>query len=175
MTQRIPAAVAVALCASLLAGCATDSEQQANGPQRNFHRGRDPTADNAAGSGLSLFSFGGNQQSQQPGGMEVNAYLWRGALDALKFMPLAQADPFGGVIITDWWTPPTSPGERFKATAYILGRQLRADGIRVSLFRQVQQNGQWADAPVDPSKGTELENVVLSKARELRAQSASGS
>jgi hypothetical protein len=96
-------------------------------------------------------------------------------LDALKFMPLAQADPFGGVIITDWWTPPTSPGERFKATAYILGRQLRADGIRVSLFRQVQQNGQWADAPVDPSKGTELENVVLSKARELRAQSASGS
>ncbi len=87
-------------------------------------------------------------------------------------MPLASADPFGGVIITDWWTPASSPDERFKATAYVLGRQLRADGIRVSLFRQVLQNGQWVAAPVDPSKPTELENMVLAKARELRAQTA---
>ena len=92
-----------------------------------------------------------------------------------EFMPLASADPFGGVIITDWWTPPASPGERFKATAYVLSRQLRADGVRISLFRQVQQNGQWVDAPVDPSKPAELENMVLAKARELRSQSASGS
>jgi hypothetical protein len=105
----------------------------------------------------------------------VNAYLWRGTLETFKFMPLASADPFGGVIITDWWTPASSTGERFKATAYVLGRQLRADAIRVSLFRQVQQNGQWVDAPVDPSKPTELENMVLAKARELRSQPASGS
>ncbi len=103
----------------------------------------------------------------------MNAYLWRGTLETLKFMPLASADPFGGVIITDWWTPASSTGERFKATAYILGRQLRADAIRVSLFRQVQQNGQWVDAPVDEGKSAELEDVVLAKARELRAQSAS--
>jgi hypothetical protein len=105
----------------------------------------------------------------------VNAYLWRGTLETLKFMPLASADPFGGVIITDWWTPPTSPSERFKATAYVLGRQLRADAIRVSLFRQVQQGGQWIDAPVDPAKPSELENMVLAKARELRAQVGTGS
>lgn len=106
-------------------------------------------------------------------GIGVNAYLWRGALDTLAFMPLLSADPFGGVIITDWWTPPTGSNERFKATAYILGRQLRADGIRISVFRQVEQGSNWVDAPIDPGTATDLENKVLAKARELRAQSAS--
>jgi hypothetical protein len=86
-------------------------------------------------------------------------------------MPLASADPFGGVIITDWYSPPASPGERFKATAYILGRQLRADGVRVTVFRQVQTaNGQWQDAAVSASTVGEIENKVLAKARDLRAQ-----
>ncbi len=102
----------------------------------------------------------------------VNAYLWRGALDTLSFMPLASADPFGGVIITDWYQPPTSPGERFKATAYILGRQLRADGIRISVFRQVQDGNTWVDAPVSPATGSEITNKVLARARELRSQTA---
>ena len=128
-----------------------------NGGLLNFGTSHDrPSGDSGAGSGLG-----------------VNAFLWRGTLETLKFMPLVSADPFGGVIITDWWTPPASPGERFKATAYVLGRQLRADAIRVSLFRQTQQGGQWVDAPIDPAKPTELENMVLAKARELRAQSAS--
>ena len=103
----------------------------------------------------------------------VNAYLWRGALDTLAFMPLASADPFGGVIITDWYQPPSGSGERFKATAYILGRQLRADGIRVAIFRQVMQNGQWVDASVSQTTTGEIENKVLARARELRAQTAS--
>jgi hypothetical protein len=103
----------------------------------------------------------------------VNAYLWRGALDTLSFMPLASADPFGGVIITDWYQPPSAPDERFKATAYILGRQLRADGVKVSVFRQVNQNGQWVDAPVSPATTGEIEDKVIERARELRAQTAS--
>jgi len=106
--------------------------------------------------------------------LSVNAYLWRGALDTLSFMPLASADPFGGVIVTDWWQPPASPGERFKATAYVLGRQLRADAIRVSIFRQVQQNGQWVDAPISQATTGEIESKVLARARELRAQAARG-
>lgn len=105
-------------------------------------------------------------------GLGVNAYLWRGALDTLGFMPLASADPFGGVIITDWYTPPGTNGERFKATAYILGRQLRSDGIRVAIFRQVQQDGQWVDAPVSPVTVGEIEDKVLARARQLREQSA---
>jgi hypothetical protein len=109
------------------------------------------------------------------GALGVNAYLWRGALDTLSFMPLASADPFGGVIITDWYTPPTTNGERFKATAYILGRELRSDGVRVSIFRQVLENGQWVDAPVSPVTVGDIENKVLSRARELREQSQASS
>ena len=111
-------------------------------------------------------------QAQEGGALGVNAYLWRGALDTLSFMPLASADPFGGVIITDWYQPPTSGGERFKATAYILGRQLRADGVKVSIFRQVAQGGQWVDQPVSTTTTAEIENKVLARARELRSQVA---
>ena len=106
-------------------------------------------------------------------GRGVNAYLWRGALDTLAFMPLASADPFGGVIITDWYQPPSASGERFKATAYILGRQLRADGVRVAIFRQVQQGGHWVDAAGSQATTGESETKVLARARELRAQTAS--
>ncbi len=111
-------------------------------------------------------------QAQEGGALGVNAYLWRGALDTLSFMPLASADPFGGVIITDWYQPPTSGAERFKATAYILGRQLRADGVKVTIFRQVAQGGQWVDQPVSAVTTSEIENKVLARARELRSQVA---
>lgn len=122
-----------------------------------------------------IFGIGkgsGGTTRDEGAALGVNAYLWRGALDTLAFMPLASADPFGGVIITDWYQPPASTGERFKATAYILGRQLRADGIRVAIFRQVAQGGQWVDAPVSPTTTAEIENKVLARARELRAQTA---
>lgn len=114
----------------------------------------------------------GSAPAQEGGALGVNAYLWRGALDTLAFMPLSSADPFGGVIITDWYQPPTGGNERFKATAYILGRQLRADGVRVSIFRQVAQGGQWVDQPVSPVTTSEIENKVLARARELRSQVA---
>lgn len=130
-------------------------------------------------SGVLLFSNGDKGKSASnndagSGALGVNAYLWRGALDTLSFMPLASADPFGGVIITDWYAPPSASGERFKATAYILGRQLRADAVRIALFRQVQQNGQWVDAAVSQSTTNEVENKVLARARELRAQNGTG-
>jgi hypothetical protein len=126
-------------------------------------------------NGLS-FGNGVNHKDDNGGGgggtgLGVNAYLWRGALDTLGFMPLASADPFGGVIITDWYSPAGSTGERFKATAYILGRQLRSDGIRIAIFRQVQQGGQWVDAPVSPVTVSEIEDKVLARARQLREQS----
>jgi hypothetical protein len=115
----------------------------------------------------------GDQSGSGGGALGVNAYLWRGTLDTLSFMPLASADPFGGVIITDWYQPPSTPNERFKATAYILGRQLRADGIRLSIFRQDLQNGQWVDEPVSQATVGEIVNKILERARELRTQSAS--
>jgi hypothetical protein len=123
----------------------------------------------------SLFSFGkGVNKNGQGGGagsgIGVNAFLWRGALDTIAFMPLASADPFGGVIITDWYSPPGTTGERFKATIYILSRDLRSDGVRVNLFRQVMQNGQWVDATVSGDTVGDIENKVLDRARRMRDQ-----
>jgi len=126
-------------------------------------------------NGIVLGVGGKNGKADEgSGALGVNAYLWRGALDTLSFMPLASADPFGGVIITDWYEPPAAAGERFKATAYILGRQLRADGVRVTIFRQTLQSGRWVDAPVSQATVGEIENKVLSRARELRSQTTRG-
>jgi hypothetical protein len=103
------------------------------------------------------------------GGIGVNAFLWRATLDTFAFMPLSSADPFGGVIITDWYQPPETPGERFKTNVYILDKTLRADGIRVALFRQTQdRSGSWIDASVDPKTASDLENAILTRARQLR-------
>ena len=104
-----------------------------------------------------------------PGAVGINAYLWRASIDVLSFMPFASADPIGGVIITDWYSPPTVSGERFKATAYVLGRDLSANDIKVAVFRQDLQNGQWADTPVSPNTATEITDKVLQRARQLRA------
>jgi hypothetical protein len=101
-------------------------------------------------------------------GVGVNSLLWRASLDTVSFMPLVSADPFGGVIITDWYTPPATPDERFKVNVYILGRALRADGIRASVFRQQNQGGTWIDAPVALNTATDLENAILTRARQLR-------
>lgn len=102
------------------------------------------------------------------GGIGVNNYLWRASLDTISFMPLASADPFGGVIITDWYTPPETPAERFKMNVYILGRQLRADGVRVAVFRQNRAAGGWTDATVTKTTSVNLENEILNRARQLR-------
>ncbi len=127
------------------------------------------TAHSSSMFGDEGLMFGGSKKDS-PGdtGIGVNAFLWRGSLDTLAFMPLASADPFGGVIITDWFQP--AAGERFKATAYILGRQLRADGVKVAIYRQVLQGNQWIDAPVSAGTVTEMENKILARAREMRAE-----
>jgi hypothetical protein len=122
--------------------------------------------------GLNLFGlFGGGakERQDQGSGIAVNSFLWRASLDTIAFMPLSSADPFGGVIITDWYSPPESPSERFKINVFILDRQLRSDGIRAAVFRQMlQANGQWAEAPVDAKTAGDLENAILNRARQLR-------
>lgn len=120
--------------------------------------------------GLNFFG-GGETPEPAPSGVAVNSFLWRASLDTLAFMPLASADPFGGVIITDWYSPPQSPDERFKVNVFILARDLRADGVRAAVFRQ-QLNGEaWVDAEVEPATKTDLENAILTRARQLRIAS----
>ncbi|MGQ0664796.1 MAG: DUF3576 domain-containing protein [Pseudomonadota bacterium] len=122
--------------------------------------------------GIKLF---GSSTKDDPGGggIGVNSYLWRASLDAIAFLPLASADPFGGVIITDWYAPPEAPAERYKLNVYILGRQLRADGIKASVFRQRRDAaGNWADAAVEAKAAIDLENAILTRARQLRIDTA---
>ena len=98
----------------------------------------------------------------------VNSYLWRASLDALSFMPLLQADSAGGVIISDWYANPGNPGERMKVTVSILDQDLRADALRVAASRQVAQGGGWVDAPVQAATVQKLEEIILTRARDLR-------
>ncbi len=98
-----------------------------------------------------------------------NPYLWRASLDTFKHMPLVDADPFGGTIIYDWKTFPETPNERIKATVFILDSRLRADGVKVSVFRQEQSASGWVDADVDLETGIQLENAILVRARNLKA------
>lgn len=99
----------------------------------------------------------------------VNSYLWRASLDTLAFMPLASADPYGGVIITDWYANPEQPNERFKAQVYILDTRLRADGLNVTVYKQLRNpTGEWVDAPVAGQTATDIENAILTRARQLR-------
>jgi hypothetical protein len=105
------------------------------------------------------------------GGLGVNSYLWRASLDTISFMPVNSADPFGGVIITDWHAPEASPNERLKLNVYILGKSLRADGIRVSVFRQVLGSDRvWRDAIVPESTKVKIEDSILTRARQIRNQ-----
>lgn len=104
----------------------------------------------------------------------VNSYLWRATLDTLAFMPLQSADPYGGVVITDWYINPEKPNERFKATVYILDSRLRADGLNVSVFKEVSNGGGWVTAPTADQTSTDIENAILTKARQLRLSNLRG-
>jgi hypothetical protein len=121
--------------------------------------------------GGNLLNFG-RGSSDQGGGIGVNSYLWRATLDTLAFMPLSSADPFGGVIITDWYSPPETPQERFKMTVYILDRQLRADGLKVAAFKQIRSGEQWIDAGISADTVGNIENAILRRARQLRSDLA---
>src|ERR1700753_2555783 len=113
-------------------------------------------------SGSTAISGGGGRT------LGVNSYLWHATLDTLSFMPLQSADPLGGVIITDWYTDPSDPNERMRVTVYILDRRLRADGLKISTFRQTHSADGWVDAQVNPDTATKLEEAILVRARELR-------
>ncbi len=143
--RKLLGTIALGVVAVSVAGCAG--------------RAARPTADIAASQVTSI---------------GVNAYLWRASLDALSFAPLLQADSAGGVIITDWYANPQNPGERVKLTVAILDRDLRADALRVSGSRQVAQNGAWVDAPIQAATVQRVEEIILTRARDLRRTAISG-
>ncbi len=121
------------------------------------------------GGGFSLFGGSSSKKAEDNTGIGVNGFLWRASLDTISFMPIASADPFGGVILTDWYISPDAPNERTKLNIFIRDRELTANGIKVSVFRQTKDSkGQWQDAPVAATTAGSLENAILTRARQIR-------
>lgn len=120
--------------------------------------------------GLSIFSSKKKDSNDEGGNIGVNTYLWRASLDTVSFMPLASADPFGGTILTDWYENPEEPGTRFKLNVFILDRELKSDGVRVRVFKQVKSDGIWKDTPAAEDMATKLEDSILTRARQMRAK-----
>ncbi len=171
----VPTAGAV-LLAGFLAACSGEGishegvEDTIVTPQGRFEPDiGDPDRETIFGSGgiSSLFS-GGSGEEGATGGLGVNAFLWRASLDTLAFLPPLSADPFGGVIIYDWYRPPETPDERLKVAVYILDTRLTATALRVAVNRQVQDEGGWRDAAVSDDTATTLEDAILTRARLLR-------
>ena len=164
MATRIYSAFPILFCAAAVAlsGCSSDSASE---PEP-----RQVEANTGGNGGLIDGLLGGFDGGQRGENITVNSYLWRASLDTISFLPLTTADPFGGVIISDWYSPPETPDERFKVTVYILDRELRADGLRVAVFRQKRQGNVWVEAKVDERTGRDIENAILKRARQMRVR-----
>jgi hypothetical protein len=162
------AAVLAIASSVLVSGCSMMPTRESRGDRDRVYAAQD-----SDGGGFHLF---GGRRSTGPdteAGIGVNSYLWRASLDTLSFMPLSSADPWGGIIITDWYTNPEKPDERFKATVYILDTRLRADALNVAIFKQVDTGGgQWVDSAVTSQTETDIENAILTRARQLRLANA---
>ena len=118
--------------------------------------------------GLDLFKTGKDKDESRANGIGVNSYLWRASLDTISFIPLASADPFGGVIITDWYSPPESPNERVKLNVFIFSQELRADAIQVKVYSQARNGNEWRDLAASKETALKLEDTILTRARQLR-------
>lgn len=162
-----------------LSGCGVFGKSEAKYPTG---ADRSATGDNniydkpqgVFGKGGLLGGGRDRDNSRGDNGIDVNSYLWRASLDTISFMPLASADPFGGTIITDWYTDPSTPSERTKLNVFILGRELKADGVKVKAFRQVKRSGGWVDAPVAADTSRKLEDAILTRARQMRVAKEEG-
>ena len=130
---------------------------------------KEPVKETIFGDGGLDDLFGGNKRRGNNPSIGVNVYLWRATLDTLSLWPISSADPFGGVILTDWYSTPQVPKERFKLNVYILDRALRADGVRVSVFRQARNaNNNWQSLAVQPETSRKIEDAILTRARQFR-------
>jgi len=163
-TSLIPAVLGL-LALSACGGVSSDPTYR-DKPREDLYKNGSLVSDDG---GWSLLGVGKEKKSAETTGIGVNGFLWRASLDTVSFMPIASADPFGGVILTDWYSAPDAPKERTKLNVFIRDRELTANGVKVTVFRQVKNSkGGWEDASVSPATASSIENAILTRAREIR-------
>jgi hypothetical protein len=121
--------------------------------------------------GIKLGDLGG-LSGNQGDSMPVNAILWRASLEIISLIPIADVDTFGGTIVSDWYSLPDKPNERIKITIFVSGRELRSDAVRITVHVQTRDgvDGIWGGSIRDDAFGRRLEDLVLNRAREIRAE-----
>jgi len=169
MTSPPRALYAALTLLALTSACSLTPDEEQSYPQTEEDRRKERLGKITGEGGLT---FGGGSEKGSEAGknpLGVNSFLWRASLDTLSFLPITAADPWGGTILTDWYEDAETPGERYKLNVLILDRQLRADSLKITVFRQKKgKTGQWTDVPTDPALGRKLEDTVLTRARQLR-------
>ncbi len=169
-----PAFLVLLAGAVALTGCAVATDRQQDYPEYGSDKWARERAEQLKGGDETIFgelSLGGDSKGRRQGESfsTVNYYLWRATLETLDLGPLESADPFGGVIITDWFSLAEEPGSQYRVTAYILGRELRTDNIKVALYVKKSTQGKTVTRRGSPTAESKLENVILAKARDIRA------
>jgi hypothetical protein len=166
MNKILAALTIIFLISSCTAPDKTDIDYQFPKNPKDNRRGDQGTITDDGG----ILDFFGEKSKKSKGAtIGVNSYLWRASLDTVSFMPLASADPFGGVIITDWYEDPKTPGERFKVNILILSTSLQADSVKVSVFKQRQDaERNWRDVRLAEKLAIDFEDLILTRARELK-------
>ncbi|MDH3242456.1 MAG: DUF3576 domain-containing protein [Alphaproteobacteria bacterium] len=174
-TPRSISKFCLACAVVLLAGCAVGVDKEQDFPEfesRDAYRERIEGLEGGKEKVFGDLSLGGEDKKRGAAGdsfSTVNYYLWRATLETLDLGPLESADPFGGVIITDWFSLEEEPGSQYRVTAYILGRELRTDNIKVALYVKNRSQGQTSARRGSKTAETKLENAILAKARDIRA------
>ena len=126
--------------------------------------------------GLSVDGILGGKKDSDQGNlvssMNVNVFLWRGALETIDFMPLSSADQIGGTIITDWYSTDENYNERCKLNIFISGMELKTENLRVTSFCQELKNQTWINKKINKENNIKIENAILNRAKKQKLQSS---
>ena len=153
------------------AGVTMGGDDSAEGRQLQME-----VAENKLQSGGGLFGKKGgldllNQNNQTASigvGMPINPYLWKASLETINFMPLSSADPFAGLIITDWYSK-NNTNERCKINIFIKGVELKTSNLKVNSFCQtLSDKNNWVSNETDIKVNAQIENAILNKAKKLK-------
>ena len=92
--------------------------------------------------------------------------MWRASLELLEFTPLSNVDYSGGVIITDWFSEDATQ-DPLKITVRFLSNEIRADGIKVIIYKKVCKKGEKDNCQTikdNSTLGQEIKLAILKKA-----------